>query len=64
MILQQWGFWGDVPVPGDYDGDGKADFAIWRPGDGMWWISPSSNPAAGYGQQWGLYGDTPLLARR
>lgn len=37
---------GDVPVPGDYDGDTKTDLAIWRPASGnvgAWWIYRSSN---------------------
>jgi hypothetical protein len=34
---------GDIPVPGDYDGDGKTDIAIWRATTGDWWILNSSN---------------------
>jgi hypothetical protein len=33
----------DWPVPGDYDGDGKTDFSIFRPTDGTWWITYSSS---------------------
>jgi hypothetical protein len=27
----------DIPVPGDYDGDGKTDAVIFRPGTGLWY---------------------------
>lgn len=41
-----------LPLNGDFDGDGKADIAVWQPGDGGWIINPSSgiNPyTVGYG---------------
>jgi hypothetical protein len=47
-----WGVENDVPVPGDYDGDGKTDIAIWRPGDGFWYII-SSKDGSFVSQQWG-----------
>ena len=40
-----WGTNGDIPVVGDYDGDGKADYAIYRPSTNTWWILQSSNGA-------------------
>ncbi len=53
-----WGESGDVPVPGDYDGDGKMDVAVWRASSGFWHILESSN---GYfSQQFGAAGDTPV----
>jgi hypothetical protein len=34
----QWGTSGDVPVPADFTGDRRADLAIWRPLDGIWYV--------------------------
>ncbi len=40
-----WGFGGqnDVPVPADYDGDGKADPAVWSAQTGDWYVLKSSD---------------------
>jgi hypothetical protein len=56
-----WGLSDDLPVPGDYDGDGKLDVAVWRPSDGVWHIRESSN---GYfSTLFGADGDVPLGLR-
>jgi hypothetical protein len=45
VTLRGWGSsnFGDVPVPADYDGDRKADIAVFRPLEGNWYIINSSN---------------------
>ena len=52
----------DPPMPtlsGDYDHDGKADFAVWRPGSQTWFIIDSSTGVQRT-QQLGQPGDIPV----
>jgi len=41
-----WGSGSDIPVPGDYDGDGKSDLAVYQPSGGVWSILKSSTDYA------------------
>ena len=42
-----------ISLSGDYDGDGKADVAIYRGSNGGWYIIPSLPPEVPYGVGWG-----------
>lgn len=62
ILSSSWGLATDKPVPADYDGDGKADIAVWRPSDGNWYIA-NSGPAGGMQTvHWGVSGDVPQPA--
>ena len=57
----QWGGGSDIPVPGDYDADGKTDLGIFRPGTAYWFVMKSStNYTAWSTIQWGAGTDTPV----
>lgn len=54
---QQFGVSDDLPTPGDYDGDGKADVAVFRPSSGTWFEQRSTSGFTAV--QFGMNGDKP-----
>ncbi|HEX8266607.1 MAG TPA: FG-GAP-like repeat-containing protein [Pyrinomonadaceae bacterium] len=64
---EQFGREGDVPVPGDWDGDGLADLAVYRDGSqtggqSYFFYRPSSQPGVDFRTiTWGVTGDKPVI---
>ena len=59
----QWGLSTDIPVPSDFDGDGRTDLVVYRPSSGdvvhpllVSGVSPAYPP-----YQWGLATDVPIV---
>jgi Tol biopolymer transport system component len=48
LVAVPWGTFGDEPLRGDFDGDGRMDASVFRPSDGVWYILQSSNAQPRY----------------
>jgi hypothetical protein len=63
---EQFGIQGDVPVSGDWDGDGIADLAVYRDasqtgGQSYFFYRPSTQPGTSFATvHWGRAGDKPV----
>jgi hypothetical protein len=57
--MVDFGMAGDVPAPGDYDGDGKTDFMVFRNGQFYWKVAL---PIGTVSIPLGLAGDLPVVA--
>lgn len=57
-LTRAWGGGSDVPVPADYDGDGYANIAVWRPSNGVWYVIKRDGSSTGVTM--GVSGDIPL----
>jgi hypothetical protein len=62
VMGRKFGFFTDIPVPGDYDGDGYWDFAVWRPTQGIFYIAHSSDGSV-HSVQFGQNGDDPRIVQ-
>jgi hypothetical protein len=56
FVSVPWGLSGDLPIRGDFDGDGKTDAAVYRQSDNTWYILQSSDGQIRY-ENWGLVSD-------
>jgi hypothetical protein len=64
-VSANFGLTGDLPVAGDWNGDGKAEIGVFRPSTHIFYLDYSGNRAWGAGDvsaNFGLTGDLPVAA--
>ena len=64
QFSKSWGVAGDVPAPGDFDGDGRLDIAVFRPSEGRFFVlQGGTNYTSAFVIIWGANGDIPIGVR-
>ncbi len=56
-----FGTTGDIPVVGDWDGDGISDAGVFRPSMGNWYLDYNSDGVKDKEFHFGMKGDTPIV---
>lgn len=59
---KQWGLPGDVPIAGDFNGDGLTDYAVWRPTESNLYVMLNASGAT-YVQALGVVGNIPFYGQ-
>lgn len=59
---RSWGFTGALPVPGDYNGDGRADLGVYDNAVGKWYIQGMASNVLAWDYAWGYTGTHGLAA--
>ena len=60
-VVYIWAAAGDVPVGGDFDGDGVSDLTVYRALSAHWFVLKSSTRFTAWDiYQWGQTGDVPI----
>src|SRR6185312_7899255 len=62
LVSYQFGANGDIPVPGNYDGDRKTDMALFRTWNSTWYVLPSTT-GQWIAEAFGTQGDFPVSNR-
>src|SRR6185312_13094149 len=62
LVSYQFGANGDIPVPGNYDGDRKTDMALFRTSNSTWYVLPSTT-GQWIAEAFGTQGDFPVSNR-
>ena len=61
VVSYNFGTTGDIATPGDYNADGKTDYAVFRPSEGRWYIETDKpTPLLFDVIYFGLSGDVPV----